>query len=191
MLSCVTHVLKPKISARIVNGHVRHLSAVKNLSYIQILAISVFHNYIYVAISFGGRFVCSPIFGQGIIQIIEPFRVDLAKTFTFRDRYAHQKAWRNTRIQGRCAGNWIWSDVPDPFRSRTRFAKIRSLFHCERVKYLRPRIRGRLSIPLSHNIVEIHCLTGTRNSSLKAFTGHVKILKKSPSFVFSPNKQPA
>jgi hypothetical protein len=56
VFSCVNQVLKPKISARIVNGHVRHFSEVKNLSYIQILAIPVFHNHTYVAISFGGRF---------------------------------------------------------------------------------------------------------------------------------------
>jgi hypothetical protein len=86
-------------------ARLRHFSEVKNLSYIQILAIPVFHNHTYVAISFGGRFVCSPIFGQGIIQLVEPFRGGLAKTFAFRDRYAHQQARRNTRIQGWCAGN--------------------------------------------------------------------------------------
>jgi hypothetical protein len=71
---------------------VRHFSEVNNLSYIQILAIPVFHNHTYVAISFGGRFGCSPIFGQGIIQLVEPFSGGLAKTFAFRDRYAHQQA---------------------------------------------------------------------------------------------------
>jgi hypothetical protein len=92
VFSCVNQVLKPKISARIVNGYVRHFSEVNNLSYIQILAIPVFHNHTFVAISFGGRFGCSPIFGQGIIQLVEPFSGGLAKTFAFRDRYAHQQA---------------------------------------------------------------------------------------------------
>jgi hypothetical protein len=69
-----------------------HFSEVKNLSYIQILAIPVFHNHTYVAISFVGRFVCSPIFGQGFIQPVETFRGDLAKTFAFRDRYDRQQA---------------------------------------------------------------------------------------------------